>query len=227
MWENFGASYGNWLIRNQNADGSFYRAYGYGGEAVQATTFNTTNPIRFLVELYLFTGDQQFLRVSRLLANNTAQATELSGNMGYSRRGLSEEATSVANFEHDFTDGEHRTSYWLPWLTVGQVEPLADLRDMFGSMSIDGIETQPLSQRQQTNDSYPRRRRPGDPRYRALMLPFSLARDGYRLATAGGSRRSDPDAGSVRMRPRSVQWGACLYGSPRLGDLSAAPSPKR
>jgi hypothetical protein len=351
MWENFGTSYGNWLIRNQNADGSFYRAYGYGGEAVQATTFNTTNPIRFLVELYLFTGDtryldsarragdyslsnisrpfhyvggtadsvtilidkeagvqalhaylslydatkdptwltaagsaadyaetwiyswnfpvrpsggepwqqnsaalgttglcfiatglsavdtymsfgtldyyrlylftgdQHFLRVSRLLANNTAQATELSGNMGYSRRGLSEEATSVANFVHDFTDGEHRTSYWLPWLTVGQIEPLADLGDMFGSMSIDGIETQPLSRRQQINDSYPVR----GPRYGGgttdvtnadFEMPGAYTTGGivpgWRTWTPDGGRSADAAFTESYGASHSGQWHLAL-----------------
>jgi hypothetical protein len=146
--------------------------------------------------LYLFTGDQHFLRVARLLANNTKQGTELSGNLGYALPGLAEEATGVADFTHAFTDPTNRISYWLPWLTVAQIEPYADLRDMFGSMSIDDIETLPLAQRQQINDSYPVR----GPRYGGGTT--DVANPGFELPgthTTGGIvpgwRTWTPDAG--------------------------------
>ena len=293
MWENLCTVYGNWLLRNQNGDGSFYRAYGYDGSAAVTSTFNTTNPIRFLTGLYFFTGDsryldsarlagdyslahvsqpyhyaggtadgeavaidreagvqalhaylslydatrdqkwlagagaaadytetwmyawnfqvkpltaapwqqraaalgttglgfvgtglsavdtflsygtldyyrlylltgdQHYLRVARLLAGNTKQSTELNGNLGYAKPGLAEEATGVADFVHGYTNPAEQKSYWLPWVTVAEVEPYADLRDMFGSMSLDEIEQRPLAERQRINNTYPAR----GPRY--------------------------------------------------------------
>ena len=350
-WENLSASFGNWLLRSQNPDGSFYRAYGYDGSPVVTTTFNSTNPIRFLVELYLltgdaryldsarragdyalstvaqpfhyvggtadgdavridkeagalalraflslydatrdpkwlsatrtaadytetwmyawnfavrpasdalwqqrsaalgttglgfiatglsavdtylsdttldyyrlylFTGDQHYLRVARLLANNTKQATDLTGSMGYGRSGLVEEATGVADFVHGFTDGQ-QTSYWLPWLTVGQVGPFADLRDMFGSMSIDEIEARPLAERQQINDEYPVR----GPRYgggttdvanAGFELPGAGTTGGivpgWRTWTPDGGRSSDAAFTETTGANHSGQWHLTLF----------------
>ncbi len=71
-WDRFVRAYGDWLVRTQNPDGSFYRAFNPGGAMFQSrpgcntkafgeSKFNTTHPIRFLVGLYFASGDKRYL----------------------------------------------------------------------------------------------------------------------------------------------------------------------
>ena len=63
-WLAFCRRYGDWLALVQNADGSFFRAYGFDGKPVHRGKFNTTNPIRFLVMLHAATGDEKYLKAA-------------------------------------------------------------------------------------------------------------------------------------------------------------------
>ena len=74
-WEQLAQGFGNWLVANQNADGSFYRAYKPDGTVFVSATgcdsngfgtskFNTTHPVRFLVSLYFATGDHKYLQAA-------------------------------------------------------------------------------------------------------------------------------------------------------------------
>lgn len=60
-WLDFAASFGDWLVANQNDDGSYYRIYGFDSKPVHTGKFNTTNPIRFLIKLYGATGERKYL----------------------------------------------------------------------------------------------------------------------------------------------------------------------
>ena len=76
-WEQFGNAYGDWLVRTQNADGSFYRAFnpdgsvfddsgtGCDGDGFGTSKFNTTHPIRFLVNLYFASGDKRYSKATK------------------------------------------------------------------------------------------------------------------------------------------------------------------
>jgi hypothetical protein len=82
-WESFSQAFGDFLVSHQNADGSFYRAFNpdgsvYTNEDPDCTPgtygdskLNTTFPVRFLVELYVGTGDQKYLQAA-LSAGNYA-----------------------------------------------------------------------------------------------------------------------------------------------------------
>ncbi len=82
-WESFAQAFGDWLVSHQNADGSFYRAYNPDGSVYANTDpdctpgasgtieLNTTFPVRFLVELYVGTGNAKYLQ-SALAAGNYA-----------------------------------------------------------------------------------------------------------------------------------------------------------
>lgn len=59
-WLDFCIRYADWLVANQNTDGSWYRAYDEKGSPVQKGTFNTTNVVRFLVNMYWETGDGSY-----------------------------------------------------------------------------------------------------------------------------------------------------------------------
>jgi hypothetical protein len=60
-WIQFCRNFGNWLIEHQNIDGSWYRAYNWDSTPVHTGKANTTNPIRFLVDLSKATGDKNYL----------------------------------------------------------------------------------------------------------------------------------------------------------------------
>ena len=64
QWLDYCKAYGNWLVANQNADGSFYRQYDFEGRPVQLTTYNTTHPVMFLVDLYSATKDEKYRKAA-------------------------------------------------------------------------------------------------------------------------------------------------------------------
>lgn len=93
--------------------------------------------------LSLLTGDPHYADVARVLTSTAYRTTEYQGNpLGYDQPGLLEEAMSVVDLDYN------GTNVWLPWCTVAQIEPLATLQDIFGSMDIDTIEKLPLPDRQ-------------------------------------------------------------------------------
>lgn len=59
-WLAFCIKTGDWLIKVQNEDGSFYRAYYTDGSIRMDSKSNTPSVIRFLVQLYLVTGDVKY-----------------------------------------------------------------------------------------------------------------------------------------------------------------------
>jgi len=64
-WLRFAQNYGDWLLKNQNPDGSFYRTYDFNGQPINLTTDTTNQPISFLVDLSLATGDKKYIGVAR------------------------------------------------------------------------------------------------------------------------------------------------------------------
>ena len=78
-WEQFSDAFGDWLVSNQNSDGSFYRAYDSAGQVYTdpcltqdpyaVSKSNTADPIRFLVELYFATGSHRYLEAAKDAGN--------------------------------------------------------------------------------------------------------------------------------------------------------------
>lgn len=66
-WLAFCETYASWLVSHQNEDGSWYRAYDDQGKPVHKGKFNTTNVIRFLVNMY-WTTEKEIYRNSALKA---------------------------------------------------------------------------------------------------------------------------------------------------------------
>lgn len=79
-WLDMVTRYADFLVREQNADGSFYRCYDYQGHAFQPgntdgligdrNTFgdsrlNTAIPVRFLIRMYEVTGDPAYLDAAK------------------------------------------------------------------------------------------------------------------------------------------------------------------
>ncbi len=64
-WLAFCRGYGDWLVQAQSADGSWAREYGFDGKPVLTTpaggaTDTTDQPVPFLVDLFLATGDVRY-----------------------------------------------------------------------------------------------------------------------------------------------------------------------
>ncbi|MDL2221808.1 hypothetical protein LJC35_04575 [Parabacteroides sp. OttesenSCG-928-N08] len=61
-WLNYAKRFGDWLVSNQQPDGSFFIRYRWEtGEPNHDSKYTTTNIIRFLIELYKATADEQYL----------------------------------------------------------------------------------------------------------------------------------------------------------------------
>jgi hypothetical protein len=59
-WLEYCKRVGSWFVDNADEDGCWYRAYDYIGNVVEKSRANTSNIIRFLVQLYLTTGDESY-----------------------------------------------------------------------------------------------------------------------------------------------------------------------
>lgn len=55
-WLAYCETVGDWLVRTADEEGCWFRAYDYDGNAILESKANTSNVIRFLVQLYLTTG---------------------------------------------------------------------------------------------------------------------------------------------------------------------------
>jgi len=95
--------------------------------------------------LYLFTGDDHYLQVAQLLQHNANRPSDWDGGKGYSHRGFIEEGAAVAEMVY------RPIGVWLTWCTVAQLEPLSELEERFGRLSIDDIERLPLAERIRLN----------------------------------------------------------------------------
>jgi hypothetical protein len=59
-WFEFCRKTADWLVRNQNQDGSFYRAYNSDSSVRMDSKSNTPSIIRFLVQYYLVSHDEKY-----------------------------------------------------------------------------------------------------------------------------------------------------------------------
>lgn len=99
--------------------------------------------------LFLFTDDEHYRAVARTLMSLSLRTTQYKRNdMGYARSGLVEEAVGLSDL---VVSG---TGVWLPWCSVAQVEPLAQLEDIFGSPDLDRVERLPLAERKRRNRAF-------------------------------------------------------------------------
>jgi hypothetical protein len=59
-WLNFCRAFGGWLVRHQNADGSWCREYDWSGVPVNSSPLNTADVIPFLAKLSVATGRPEY-----------------------------------------------------------------------------------------------------------------------------------------------------------------------
>lgn len=116
-----------------------------------ADAFMAYYPFQFY-RLYLYTGDDHFRDVARVLLYNTKQTIDLNGSLGYAARGLQTEAMTIT------VPRGHSVRVWLPWLTVAAIDPLVQMKDTFGAFSIEEIERRPVQDLKKLNREYGRTR---------------------------------------------------------------------
>ena len=91
-----------------------------GADNFSAYTFYET------YKMYLLTGDEFYLEAAKLLQNDTKLCTDYNGEIGYKYRAMMPEATNVAEFKF------RSVGCWLPWSSVANIEPIANLEEAFG-----------------------------------------------------------------------------------------------
>jgi hypothetical protein len=97
--------------------------------------------------LFLFTGDDHFLQVARLLIHNTKQALNWDGTLYPGKaRGLQMEAFLVS------MPRRRGVMECLSWNFAAHLDPLVRLKDRFGSIDLDTVERLPLTKRRALNE---------------------------------------------------------------------------
>ena len=61
-WMDYCVRTADWLVKTQNGDGSFYRSYRDDGSCCMDSRASTQCVVRFLVQLYLVTGNEAYLQ---------------------------------------------------------------------------------------------------------------------------------------------------------------------
>jgi hypothetical protein len=84
-WLEFCRKAADWLVRIQNEDGSYYRAYNTSdGSMRMDSKANTISVVRFLIQFYLVTGDEKYkqaaLKAGEWAYNNTYKNMEYRGS---------------------------------------------------------------------------------------------------------------------------------------------------
>ena len=63
-WMDYCVRTADWLVKTQNGDGSFYRSYRDDGSCCMDSRASTQCVVRFLVQLYLVTGNEEYLQTA-------------------------------------------------------------------------------------------------------------------------------------------------------------------
>ncbi len=98
--------------------------------------------------IYLATGDAHFLQSARILQHDTKQIMDWNGTLGYKYHGLLPEAVSLS------TNRGTGVAGWLPWLTVVNIRPIVQLKNVFGTFDLDEIEKIPLAKRRELSAQF-------------------------------------------------------------------------
>ena len=63
-WMDYCVRTADWLVKTQNGDGSFYRSYRDDGSCCMESRASTQCVVRFLAQLYLVTGNEEYLQTA-------------------------------------------------------------------------------------------------------------------------------------------------------------------
>lgn len=113
-WFDYCRKTADWLVKVQNADGSLYRSYNYDETMCMDSKANTPSIIRFLVEMYFLTGNEDYkasaLKAGQWTYDNLYLNMEYRGGTCDNRDILDKEAGIYALFAfialYDLTEDE-------------------------------------------------------------------------------------------------------------------------
>ena len=146
-WLDFCIKAADRFVRIQNEDGSWYRAYNTEDDSMRMDSkANTISVVRFLIQLFLVTGNEAY-RQSALRAGEWAHQNTFR-DFGYAQPGLSHEGGHFAG--QVFMSHYH----WLPWVTYVEVDPVSRLYDTFGAYDIAGADRLDPQERARRNRIY-------------------------------------------------------------------------
>jgi hypothetical protein len=120
-------------------------ALGHSG----ADSFMAYCPLDFF-RLYVETGATHYLDFARFILHNTKQGMDWdpAHPLGYAIPGLQTEVGTVCS------PRGHSIRLWLAWVTVDAVTPLSQLEDVYGSMDVDSLVTQPAAELRSLDQAY-------------------------------------------------------------------------
>ena len=83
-------------------------------------------------KLYVYTGDQFYYDLAKLIQDNTKQFICIDGNLPYAIDGIVNEAHHISNMFYS-TD----VASCLAWCNIAMIDPIASMEDAFGVKSIE------------------------------------------------------------------------------------------
>ena len=87
-------------------------------------------------KLYVWTGNELYLKAAKFLQNNTRQIYSYVSNLGYALDSYAIEATYIADFYFITAASD---GVWLPWITNSNIEPMANMYQTFRTADIDEL----------------------------------------------------------------------------------------
>lgn len=95
-------------------------------------------------KLYVLTGDETWKDIAVFVENNSKQAMDYDGRLGFYYKGTSPEASRLYNFSYSTVD---TPGIWLPWNSDACVRPMSDLEYMFGVLDVRDVDYDLTAQR--------------------------------------------------------------------------------
>ncbi len=95
-------------------------------------------------KLYVLTGKPEYRDIAVFVQNNSKQAVDYDGRLGYLYKGTSPEASGLADFDFGTVSSP---GIWLPWNTDACIRPMSDIELLFGRLDIRQINLDLNTQR--------------------------------------------------------------------------------
>jgi hypothetical protein len=98
--------------------------------------------------LYLFTGDEHYKNIAKMMMYNSLQTMDIDSKMGYKYPALQTEAFKLTS------PRGHSVRQWLPWNGAAVMDPIHRFKDAFDVFGINELEDMPLEKQRKYNKQY-------------------------------------------------------------------------
>ncbi len=103
-----------------------------------------------LFKLYVYTGDLFYYDSALFIQNNTKKTMNWNEQLGYKYKSLIAEATNFA----DFVFRSANNGVWLPWSSVANIEPIANMDQTFNETDVKELKGVSLNELRSMLDAY-------------------------------------------------------------------------